>query len=106
MPLFGIKDIRLFWNKSESISDQFSAYNGDFKNFKFIEPVRKANPTPFDIAFWIPENFNEMDFFDIVRSCDTEDMIEDVSILDVFTHPKTGRVCVVLKNEILLRVVN
>ena len=92
MRLFGIKDIRLFWNKSEAISDQFSSYSGDFRNFKFIVPERKIDPTPFDVAFWIPDGFDENDFFDIVRNCDNEDSIENVELIDVFTHPKTGKV--------------
>ena len=92
MRLFDISDIRLFWNKSEEISAQFGAFSGDFRTFKFATPVRKADPTPFDVAFWIPHGFTENDLYDIVRNCDDEDSIEDVSQIDVFTHPKSGKV--------------
>ena len=36
--------------------------------------------------------FTENDLYDIVRNCDDEDSIEDVSQIDVFTHPKSGKV--------------
>ena len=92
MRLFSIKDIRLFWNKSSEIANQFEQYDGDFRQFKFVEPIRKADPTPFDVAFWIPPHFDENDFFDIVRNCDEHDLIEKVELIDVFTHPKSGKV--------------
>ena len=92
MRLFTIKDIRMFWNNSTEISSQFEQYDGDFRNFKFETPVRKIEPTPFDVAFWIPPNFDENDFFDIVRNCDNDDLIENVELIDVFTHPKTNKV--------------
>jgi len=91
MRLFDISDIRLFWNKSEAISAQFGSFSGDFRAFKFATPVRKADPTPFDVAFWIPPGFSENDLYDIVRNCDDEDSIEDVKQIDVFTHPKSGK---------------
>ena len=32
-----------------------------------------------------------MDFYDIARSCDPDDLIEKIELIDQFTHPKTGK---------------
>ena len=102
MRLFDIKDIRLFW-KSEVVQEQFQNFTGDFRQFKFVLPERKIEPAKFDLAFWVPEGFHEHDFYDIARNIDIEDAIENVELIDVFTHPKTGKVVKMLvrtiKNE-------
>ncbi|CAG5096278.1 Oidioi.mRNA.OKI2018_I69.XSR.g14546.t1.cds [Oikopleura dioica] len=90
MRLFDIKDIRLFW-KSEVVQEQFQNFTGDFRQFKFVLPERKIEPAKFDLAFWVPEGFHEHDFYDIARNIDVEDAIENVELIDVFTHPKTGK---------------
>lgn len=90
MRLFDIKDIRLFW-KSEVVLEQFKSFSGDFRQFKFVLPERKIEPAKFDLAFWIPDGFHEHDFYDIARNIDVDDAIENVQLIDVFTHPKTGK---------------
>ena len=62
------------------------------KAFEFKDPKLNIEPKPFDTAFWITEGFNENDFYDIARSCDNDDIIEHVQLVDQFTHPKTGKV--------------
>ena len=62
------------------------------KAFEFKDPKLNIDPKPFDTAFWITEGFNENDFYDIARSCDNDDIIEHVQLVDQFTHPKTGKV--------------
>ena len=45
-----------------------------------------------DISFWLPkqeEQFEENDFYDLVRDIGG-DMVEQVKLVDNFTHPKTG----------------
>ena len=43
-----------------------------------------------DMAFWIPEDFNANDFYDLVRNIGG-DLVEQVKQVDVFMHPKTQR---------------
>ncbi len=42
------------------------------------------------MSFWIPEQFTPNDFYDLVRSVGG-DVIEKVTLVDKFTHPKTQR---------------
>lgn len=39
------------------------------------------------MSFWIPENYNENDFYDLVRSVGG-DVVEQVYLKDDFFHPK------------------
>ncbi len=43
-----------------------------------------------DLSFWIPKNFSSSDFYDLVRLVGG-DVVEQVSLVDVFTHPKHQR---------------
>ncbi|KAI8051338.1 hypothetical protein BDF22DRAFT_693254 [Syncephalis plumigaleata] len=63
MALFRIPDIRLFWSVDPRFLDQFS---------------RLAN------------SFHPNDLFELVRDM-AGDLVEDVKLVDKFTHPKTGR---------------
>jgi phenylalanyl-tRNA synthetase alpha chain len=88
MLLFGIPDIRLFWTKDERFHKQFK--KGEISTFK---PYSKYPGTTRDIAFWVPsieEKIHINDFMEIVRNI-AGDLIENVSLIDEFTHPKTGR---------------
>lgn len=84
MKVFDIPDIRLFWSKDERFLNQFSARKGisKFKSFSKFPICYK------DISFWVPDNFEENDFFEIARDIGG-DLIEKVDKVDKFT--KNGR---------------
>jgi phenylalanyl-tRNA synthetase alpha chain len=84
MVLFGIPDVRLFWSTDDRFLRQFKNPNAKFQAYSKYPPCLK------DITFWLPENYSENDFFDIVRS-HAADTIEDVKEIDSFVHPKTQR---------------
>eukprot|EP00064_Thunnus_orientalis_P025143 superscaffoldBa00012004_g25473 len=55
-----------------------------------ILPLSKYPPLLNDISFWLPESresFTENDFYELVRSIGG-DLVEKVSLVDEFTHPK------------------
>ena len=62
--------------------------------FITLQPMISAQPSSAnDISFWInqdneEEEFSCNDFNDIVRSVDKEGIVESVSLIDEFTHPK------------------
>ena len=91
MRLFDVDDIRVFWSEDEKVTSQFKNFDGNFEAFKFLDPKKNIEPKPFDTAMWITEGFNELDFYDIARSCDPDDIIEKIELIDQFTHPKTGK---------------
>ncbi|GMH66775.1 hypothetical protein TL16_g04504, partial [Triparma laevis f. inornata] len=87
MVLFKIPDIRLFWSKDERFLGQF---DGGIVEFK---PFSKYPSSDRDMSFWTgSQNFHSNDFAEIVRNCITEDIIESVTLIDEFTHPKTKEV--------------
>ena len=91
MLLFDVPDIRLFWSKDKRFIEQFSTVGLDPKsNIKF-RPYSKYPPCYKDVAFWLPGEFNENDFHEVVRSL-AEDLVEKVELIDKFCHPKTERV--------------
>ncbi|KAJ6096459.1 hypothetical protein N7486_007205 [Penicillium sp. IBT 16267x] len=99
MLLFNIPDIRLFWSRDERFLSQFRA--GTITRF---EPFSKHPACYKDVAFWLPPAavtggssaagggvpFHENDVMEIVRGIGG-DLVEDVTCIDEFTHPKTGR---------------
>ncbi|KIP09082.1 hypothetical protein PHLGIDRAFT_23116 [Phlebiopsis gigantea 11061_1 CR5-6] len=86
MILFGIPDIRLFWSEDPRFLSQFLP--GKITNFK---PYSRYPPCYKDLSFWLPENgLHENDFCDMVRDT-AGDIVEDVQLIDSFTHPKTDR---------------
>lgn len=99
MLLFNIPHIRLFWSRDERFLSQFRA--GEITRF---EPFSKHPPCYKDVAFWLPPSavtggssaaggalpFHENDVMEIVREIGG-DLVEDVTCIDEFTHPKTGR---------------
>jgi phenylalanyl-tRNA synthetase alpha chain len=85
MILFKIPDIRLFWTDDQRFHSQFK--EGQITTFK---PYSKYPPVYKDIAFWIPENFVENDFFEMARGV-AGDLVERMELTDEFTHPKTGK---------------
>lgn len=98
MLLFNIPDIRLFWSRDERFLSQFKA--GHISRF---EPFSKYPACYKDVAFWLPSAaasggsaaggavpVHENDIMEIVRGVGG-DLVEDVRLIDEFTHPKTGK---------------
>ena len=110
MVLFSIPDIRLFWTDDERFHAQFPP-GGEIVEFK---PYSKYPPVHKDVTFWLPEGgasdcnggweggqgdatsdkadvrtFHENDLSQLVRDT-AGDLVEKVTLLDEFTHPKTG----------------
>nr|XP_019050428.1 phenylalanine-tRNA ligase [Kwoniella bestiolae CBS 10118]OCF29358.1 phenylalanine-tRNA ligase [Kwoniella bestiolae CBS 10118] len=88
MVLFSIPDIRLFWTSDPRFLDQFK--QGEITTF---QPYSKYPPCYKDMSFWLPPSssaFHENDYCEIVRDV-AGDLIESVTLIDEFTHPKTNR---------------
>lgn len=95
MLLFNIPDIRLFWSQDERFLSQFRA--GEITRFV---PFSKHPACYKDVSFWLRSSsasgggglvpFHENDMMEIVRDV-AGDLVEDVTPVDEFTHPKTGR---------------
>jgi phenylalanyl-tRNA synthetase alpha chain len=118
MLLFGIPDIRLFWSKDQRFLSQFdeskpirrfqpfSKYPAAPRDVAFWLP--KSGPVIADTPAsgssapspaggqatepTITERpaFHENDLMEVVRNA-AGDSVEDVSLIDSFTHPKTGK---------------
>ncbi|XP_030623478.1 phenylalanine--tRNA ligase, mitochondrial [Chanos chanos] len=90
MVLYGIPDIRLFWSEDERFLKQF--HLPDIDDPVIFQPLSKYPPLLNDISFWLPpEGYAENDFYDLVRSIGG-DLVEKVTLVDQFTHPKTQKV--------------
>jgi phenylalanyl-tRNA synthetase alpha chain len=85
MVLFDIPDIRLFWTTDERFLSQFK--DGEITKF---QPYSKFPPCYKDIAFWLPENWEENNFAELVRNV-AGDIVESVSLIDKFDNPKKGK---------------
>jgi phenylalanyl-tRNA synthetase alpha chain len=101
MIIYNIPDIRLFWSQDSGFLTQFneSDLNKNFQ-YKAISQYPQCNN---DISFWLPSNltfetFAMNDVYDVVRNVGG-DVVEQVILLDKFTHPKTG------KNSLTFRIV-
>lgn len=91
MVLYSIPDIRLFWSEDERFLKQFRVQ--DIQQPVCFQSFSKYPPLLNDISFWLPESrdsFTENDFYELVRSIGG-DLVEKVSLVDEFQHPKTGR---------------
>jgi len=93
MVLYSIPDIRLFWSRDTGFLSQFNQAGPDSKityktTSKFPQCIN-------DISFWLPkvkegcEQFSPNDFYDLVRDHGA-DLVEQVKLIDEFTHPKKG----------------
>ncbi|EDK41114.2 hypothetical protein PGUG_05212 [Meyerozyma guilliermondii ATCC 6260] len=87
MLLFGIPDIRLFWSVDERFTRQFE--RGKISTFS---PYSKFPGITRDVSFWLPSNspLHQNDVMEIVRG-HSSDLVESVSLVDDFTHPKSGK---------------
>lgn len=94
MVLYDIPDIRLFWSRDSGFLNQFRA--DDFgKRIKY-RPISQYPQCTNDISFWLAkeqagdDQFSANDFYDLVRE-EAGDVAEQVTLIDRFQHPKTGR---------------
>lgn len=102
MLLFSIPDIRLFWSQDARFLSQFSS-NPSREIRRFV-PFSKFPACYKDVSFWLrsssnsaggglrsnAQDFHENDVMEIVRDVGG-DLVEDVKLVDDFTHPRTGR---------------
>lgn len=100
MLLFGITDIRLFWSQDRRFLEQFSSN----KPIKQFVPFSKYPACYKDVAFWLRStsssaggglrsnsfDFHENDIMEVVRNV-AGDSVEDVKLVDEFSHPVTAR---------------
>ena len=100
MLLYGIPDIRLFWSQDIRFLSQFSSD----KPIRPFVPFSKYPACYKDVAFWLrsssssaggglrnnAQDFHENDVMEIVRDV-AGDSVEDVKLVDAFTHPVTAR---------------
>ncbi|KAG6955445.1 hypothetical protein JG687_00011193 [Phytophthora cactorum] len=85
MVLFDIPDIRLFWSQDKRFISQFK--DGEITKFK---PYSKYPACFKDVSFWHDDKFHENNLCEVVRDI-AGDMVEQVAVVDEFTHPKTQR---------------
>ena len=100
MLLYSVPDIRLFWSKDPRFLEQFSTMDAISR---FV-PFSKYPPCYKDVSFWLrssssstgggirsnAQDFHENDVMEIVRDVGG-DLVEDVKLIDDFTHPVSGR---------------
>ncbi|KNC51195.1 phenylalanyl-tRNA synthetase class IIc family protein [Thecamonas trahens ATCC 50062] len=89
MILFNIPDVRLFWSTDERFHNQFTS-----RELVQFKPYSKYPPSYRDVSFWLPAGdgaYHVNDFYELARTIGG-DLIEDVALIDEFTHPKTGLV--------------
>lgn len=90
MCLYSIPDIRLFWSNDTGFINQFRTED-IYKPIGY-QAVSHYPQCINDISFWLPSgNYSSNDFYDLVRSVGG-DIIEQVSLIDKFQHPKSGNI--------------
>ncbi|KAL2265725.1 hypothetical protein VTJ83DRAFT_6825 [Remersonia thermophila] len=102
MLLFQIPDIRLFWSQDERFLSQFRGVEDHLDRLRPFEPFSKHPPCYKDVSFWLGSSsaaggglggaadWHDNDLMEVVRDA-AGDCVEDVQLVDRFTHPKTGR---------------
>ncbi|CAM9567630.1 unnamed protein product [Chrysoparadoxa australica] len=86
MVLFSVPDIRLFWSQDPRFLSQFQV-----RELVTFKPYSRYPPCHKDVTFWIPDGFHENDLCEAAREL-AGDLIEEISLRDTFTNPKTERV--------------
>ncbi|EAQ84015.1 hypothetical protein CHGG_10419 [Chaetomium globosum CBS 148.51] len=101
MLLFRVPDIRLFWSRDERFLAQFQGLeDAGLEGLRLFVPFSKYPACYKDVSFWLGggggtggeggAEWHENDLMEVVRDA-AGDCVEDVSLVDEFTHPKTGR---------------
>lgn len=106
MLLFNIPDIRLFWSTDQRFLGQFAGASANLDLVRRFVPFSRHPECYKDVSFWLRpssspgpgntgagaqhDDFHENDVMEVVRSVGG-DVVEDVKLVDQFTHPKTGR---------------
>jgi phenylalanyl-tRNA synthetase alpha chain len=97
MLLFQIPDIRLFWSRDERFLGQFRGVQEDMSLLRRFVPFSKYPACYKDVSFWVPPSaasaygdFHENDAMEVIRNV-AGNVVEDVKLVDSFTHPATGR---------------
>lgn len=88
MILYKIKDIRQFWSNDTGFLSQFQ-FNDPYTPIEF-KPVSQYPQCINDISFWLPEDYEENNFYALVRDIGGN-IIEQVYIIDDYFHPKKKR---------------
>ncbi|KAH0552698.1 probable phenylalanine--tRNA ligase, mitochondrial [Cotesia glomerata] len=91
MCFYDIKDIRLFWSEDSGFLNQFRFDDPDTP-VKY-KPISIYPQLANDISFWLPVDteYSSNDFYDLARE-HGGDIIEQIKLIDQFTHPKTKKV--------------
>jgi len=98
MILNSIPDIRLFWSNDPRFLSQFQSPGTDHGRITTFKPYSRYPSCFKDVSFWLPppgkdvrdEQMHENDLCDLVRDV-AGDLVEDVKMIDSFTHPKSNR---------------
>jgi phenylalanyl-tRNA synthetase alpha chain len=102
MLLFQIPDIRLFWSRDERFLGQFTGVEGELGRLKRFVPFSRHPACYKDVSFWLGGvsaagggkggrvDWHGNDLMEVVRDA-AGDCVEDVQLVDEFTHPNTGR---------------
>uniref|UniRef100_A0A6G1SND7 phenylalanine--tRNA ligase n=1 Tax=Aceria tosichella TaxID=561515 RepID=A0A6G1SND7_9ACAR len=91
---YDIPDIRLFWTRDTGFVHQFEN-KSPFDTIKFKQ-FSSCPQCINDISFWLPNDQQEdspytpNDFYDLCRTIGG-DLVEQVKLVDEFTHPKTQK---------------
>lgn len=102
MLLFQIPDIRLFWSRDERFLAQFRGVEDALDRMRPFVPFSRHPACYKDVSFWLKGasaaggnlggavDWHANDLMEVVRDV-AGDCVEDVRLVDEFTHPKTGR---------------
>ena len=86
MKLFSINDIRLFWSKEKRFLSQFS--DDKIATFKAYSKYPNCYK---DISFYVDNEFNENDLFEMIRNI-AGDLVEEVKCVDTFENKKINKI--------------